>query len=185
MNRTWGSVWALFCMLFFFVFWMFFTKQILDHLINCFTKCFACWTVPIALVSLIPLEWEKACSFWNSSARTITMFCFAAFFQHLHFKFCTAASYQKVAGLHHANCMPLLYRYPNMKSIRELVYKRGYGKVDKSRIALTDNSIIEKAGSLTVFRSPCGSSACGRTETTWMAYHQGRIRPPKVCCLVL
>ena len=32
-----------------------------------------------------------------------------------------------------------------MKSVRELVYKRGFGKVQKARKALTDNSIIEKA----------------------------------------
>ncbi|KMS99359.1 hypothetical protein BVRB_2g044840 [Beta vulgaris subsp. vulgaris] len=35
------------------------------------------------------------------------------------------------------------YGYPNLKSVRELIYKRGYGKVDKQRIALTDNSIVE------------------------------------------
>lgn len=36
------------------------------------------------------------------------------------------------------------YGYPNLKSIRELIYKRGYGKVNKQRIALTDNSVIEQ-----------------------------------------
>ncbi|KAF4507365.1 hypothetical protein G6O67_006007 [Ophiocordyceps sinensis] len=36
------------------------------------------------------------------------------------------------------------YGYPNLKSIKELIYKRGYGKIDKQRIALTDNSIIEE-----------------------------------------
>ncbi|KAF2268042.1 60s ribosomal protein-like protein l7 [Lojkania enalia] len=36
------------------------------------------------------------------------------------------------------------YGYPNQKSVRELIYKRGYGKVDKQRIPLTDNEIIEK-----------------------------------------
>ncbi|TLD31475.1 hypothetical protein PspLS_02083 [Pyricularia sp. CBS 133598] len=35
------------------------------------------------------------------------------------------------------------YGYPNLKTVKELIYKRGYGKVDKQRIALTDNSIIE------------------------------------------
>jgi len=35
------------------------------------------------------------------------------------------------------------YGTPNLKTVRELIYKRGYGKVDKQRIALTDNSIIE------------------------------------------
>ncbi|MCI3325496.1 L30/L7 family 60S ribosomal protein, partial [Escherichia coli] len=33
---------------------------------------------------------------------------------------------------------------PNLKSVRELIYKRGYGKVNRQRIPLTDNSIIEK-----------------------------------------
>ncbi|ETS83991.1 60S ribosomal protein L7 [Pestalotiopsis fici W106-1] len=36
------------------------------------------------------------------------------------------------------------YGYPNLKSIKELVYKRGYGKVNKQRIPLTDNAIIEE-----------------------------------------
>ena len=39
----------------------------------------------------------------------------------------------------------LSYGYPNLKSVKELVYKRGYGKIDKQRIPLTDNAIIEKA----------------------------------------
>merc|ERR1712156_570154 len=34
---------------------------------------------------------------------------------------------------------------PNLKCVRELIYKRGYGKVNKQRIPLTDNSIIEGA----------------------------------------
>lgn len=42
------------------------------------------------------------------------------------------------------NSLFLSFRYPNLKSVRELVYKRGYGKVNKQRIALTDNSIIEQ-----------------------------------------
>ncbi|KAJ4824576.1 60S ribosomal protein L7-4 [Turnera subulata] len=37
------------------------------------------------------------------------------------------------------------YGYPNLKSVRELIYKRGYGKLDKQRVALTDNAIIEQA----------------------------------------
>jgi len=37
------------------------------------------------------------------------------------------------------------YGIPNLKSIRELIYKRGYGKVDKQRIPLTENNIIAKA----------------------------------------
>jgi len=37
------------------------------------------------------------------------------------------------------------YGEPNLKTVHELIYKRGYGKVNKSRIPLTDNSVIEKA----------------------------------------
>jgi large subunit ribosomal protein L7e len=33
---------------------------------------------------------------------------------------------------------------PNLKSVRELIYKRGYGKVDKQRVPLSDNAVIEK-----------------------------------------
>jgi len=36
----------------------------------------------------------------------------------------------------------IAYGYPNLKSVKELIYKRGYGKVNKQRTALTDNSII-------------------------------------------
>ena len=37
----------------------------------------------------------------------------------------------------------IAYGYPNLKTVRELIYKRGYGKVNKQRIALTDNSVVE------------------------------------------
>jgi len=37
----------------------------------------------------------------------------------------------------------IAYGEPNLKSVRELIYKRGYGKIDKQRIPLTDNSLIE------------------------------------------
>ena len=39
----------------------------------------------------------------------------------------------------------ITYGYPSRKTIRELVYKRGFGKVNKQRVALTDNAIIEKS----------------------------------------
>ena len=39
----------------------------------------------------------------------------------------------------------ITWGYPNLKTVRELVYKRGFGKVNKQRIALTDNSIVEKS----------------------------------------
>jgi len=38
----------------------------------------------------------------------------------------------------------ITWGYPNHKSVRELIYKRGFGKVDGRRIALTNNEIIEK-----------------------------------------
>merc|ERR1712055_1101249 len=34
---------------------------------------------------------------------------------------------------------------PNLKSVRELIYKRGFGKVKKQRLALSENGLIEKA----------------------------------------
>lgn len=37
------------------------------------------------------------------------------------------------------------YGEPNLKTISDLIYKRGYGKVNKQRIPLTENSIIEGA----------------------------------------
>jgi len=39
----------------------------------------------------------------------------------------------------------ITYGPPNLKTVTELIYKRGFGKVNKQRIPLTDNSIIEKA----------------------------------------
>lgn len=39
----------------------------------------------------------------------------------------------------------LFFSYPNLKTVRDLCYKRGYGKVNKNRIALSDNSVIEKS----------------------------------------
>lgn len=43
----------------------------------------------------------------------------------------------------------ITYGYPNLKSVKELIYKRGFGKVGSqgnwSRIPLSDNRVIEKA----------------------------------------
>jgi len=38
----------------------------------------------------------------------------------------------------------ITYGEVNLKAIRELVYKRGYAKIDGQRIPITDNSIVEK-----------------------------------------
>ncbi|KIJ31681.1 hypothetical protein M422DRAFT_229532 [Sphaerobolus stellatus SS14] len=37
----------------------------------------------------------------------------------------------------------ITYGEPNLKSVRELIYKRGYGKVDKQRVPLDNNAVIE------------------------------------------
>uniref|UniRef100_A0A665VN52 Large ribosomal subunit protein uL30 n=1 Tax=Echeneis naucrates TaxID=173247 RepID=A0A665VN52_ECHNA len=39
----------------------------------------------------------------------------------------------------------IAWGYPNLKSVRELIYKRGHGRMRKQRIALTDNDLVEKA----------------------------------------
>jgi large subunit ribosomal protein L7e len=39
----------------------------------------------------------------------------------------------------------ITYGSPNLKTVRELIYKRGYGKVHGQRIPLSDNSVIENA----------------------------------------
>ncbi|EMP32282.1 60S ribosomal protein L7, partial [Chelonia mydas] len=38
----------------------------------------------------------------------------------------------------------IAWGYPNLKSVHELIYKRGYGKINRQRIALTDNSLIQR-----------------------------------------
>ncbi|KIM83574.1 hypothetical protein PILCRDRAFT_46375, partial [Piloderma croceum F 1598] len=37
----------------------------------------------------------------------------------------------------------ITYGEPNLKSVHELIYKRGYGKINKQCIPLTNNSVIE------------------------------------------
>ena len=37
----------------------------------------------------------------------------------------------------------LSYGYPSLKSVRNLVYKRGFGKINKQRLPLLDNSVVE------------------------------------------
>ena len=39
----------------------------------------------------------------------------------------------------------IAWGYPNLKSVNELIYKPGYGKINKKRIALTDNSLIARS----------------------------------------
>ncbi|KAL5574481.1 hypothetical protein UlMin_016180 [Ulmus minor] len=37
------------------------------------------------------------------------------------------------------------YGYPNLKNVKELIFKKGYAKIDKQRVPLTDNNMIEQA----------------------------------------
>lgn len=39
----------------------------------------------------------------------------------------------------------IAYGYPNLKSVRDLIYKRGYAKVNGQRIPLSDNSVVSAA----------------------------------------
>jgi len=39
----------------------------------------------------------------------------------------------------------ITYGEPNLKTVRELIYKRGYGKIDKQRVPLSNNQVIEQA----------------------------------------
>lgn len=47
----------------------------------------------------------------------------------------------------------ITYGYPTLKTVRELVYKRGFGKVNKQRIPITDNRVISE--SLSKFNILC------------------------------
>merc|ERR1711912_178695 len=38
----------------------------------------------------------------------------------------------------------LSYGYPSLKSVRDLVYKRGFGKINKQRLPLNDNAVVEQ-----------------------------------------
>ena len=38
----------------------------------------------------------------------------------------------------------IMYGYPSLKTVKDLVYKRGFGKVNKQRVPISDNSVIEE-----------------------------------------
>merc|ERR1711964_117087 len=74
----------------------------------------------------------------------------------------------------------LAYGYPNLKSVRELIYKRGFGKVNKQRLPLNDNSVVGLASAstassawrtLSTRSSPLGhtshrpTTSCGRSSS--------------------
>lgn len=49
-------------------------------------------------------------------------------------------------------CEPYItWGYPNLKSVKELIYKRGFVKINGQRIAITSNSLIEnKLGKMNI-----------------------------------
>mmetsp|Transcript_20738 Transcript_20738/g.26790 ORF Transcript_20738/g.26790 Transcript_20738/m.26790 type:complete len:242 (+) Transcript_20738:78-803(+) len=47
------------------------------------------------------------------------------------------------------------YGYPSLKTIRHLVYKRGFGKINKQRIPIADNTVISEA-----LGDSCGITCC-------------------------
>lgn len=38
----------------------------------------------------------------------------------------------------------IAWGYPNLKTVKELMYKRGFAKVNGNRIPLTDNKVVEQ-----------------------------------------
>lgn len=38
----------------------------------------------------------------------------------------------------------IAYGYPNLKTVKQMVYKRGFAKVNRQRVPITDNGIIEQ-----------------------------------------
>eukprot|EP00005_Dracoamoeba_jomungandri_P004008 CAMPEP_0174250478 /NCGR_PEP_ID=MMETSP0439-20130205/639_1 /TAXON_ID=0 /ORGANISM="Stereomyxa ramosa, Strain Chinc5" /LENGTH=241 /DNA_ID=CAMNT_0015330563 /DNA_START=39 /DNA_END=764 /DNA_ORIENTATION=+ len=38
----------------------------------------------------------------------------------------------------------IMYGYPNLKTVRELIYKRGFAKINRQRVPITSNYIIEQ-----------------------------------------
>lgn len=45
----------------------------------------------------------------------------------------------------------IAWGYPSQKTIRSLVYKRGYAKVNKTRLPITDNTIVENSLGKSIF----------------------------------
>lgn len=44
----------------------------------------------------------------------------------------------------------MFWRYPNFKNVQEIIYKKGYTKIDEKIVPLTDNNIIEQVSSLLI-----------------------------------
>lgn len=71
---------------------------------------------------------------------------------------------------------------PNQKSVRELIYKRGYGKVDKQRIPLANNAVIEEA--LGKFDILCVEDLVHEILTAGPNFKQVHTYPFFFCCVI-
>ena len=61
----------------------------------------------------------------------------------------------------------IAYGTPNLKTVRELVYKRGYGKVNKQRVPIDNNAVVEQVlGKYDIVCVEAGSTSCTRQGPT-------------------
>lgn len=51
---------------------------------------------------------------------------------------------EEIVGLYVITFPFCIGRYPNLKSVNDLIYKKGLVKINKQRVPLTDNNIIEQ-----------------------------------------
>merc|ERR1711918_117145 len=49
-----------------------------------------------------------------------------------------------LADMHPKTKKILSFGYPSLKSVRDLIYKRGFGKINKQRLPLNDNAVVEE-----------------------------------------
>lgn len=73
----------------------------------------------------------------------------------------------------------IAWGYPNLKSVKELIYKRGFGKINNNRIPLTDNKIIEEVGMRESAAAP-GAAVAARSLSSFCEQ-----RCQRICTLLL
>lgn len=83
-------------------------------------------------------------------------------------------------------CEPYItWGYPNLKSVRELIYKRGFAKINGQRIAITSNQLIEdKLGKSNII---CTEDLIHEIFTVGLRfkYASNFLWPFKVSCLLM
>ncbi|KAH6788436.1 Ribosomal protein L30/L7 family protein [Perilla frutescens var. frutescens] len=88
-------------------------------------------------------ELEEAKKKSVKTRKLICQKCFRLFLLHFFNGVILKVNKATVNMLHRVEPY-VTYGYPNFKSVIKLIYKRGFGKVNKQRIAFTDNSVIEQ-----------------------------------------